>query len=277
VTSPSGPRPDAPSVDLDDDLRRLRARVDELELAIRAERQTVAELRAIDEVRNAFLAAVSHDLRTPLAAIMGLARTLERRELHEDDARDLAARIGANARRLDRMVSDLLDLDRLATGVVESSPHRSDLAEMVARIVANSDVLDGREVAVETSEALAQLDAAQVERIVENLLANAVRHTPPEARIWVSVRPEDGGALLAVEDDGPGVPDDQRAAIFEPFRRAGADHAASVGVGLAVVARFAELHGGRAWVQERVGGGASFRVWFPERTGGSDPPPEPPG
>jgi two-component system sensor histidine kinase KdpD len=277
VTSPSGPRPDAPSVDLDDDLRRLRARVDELELAIRAERQTVAELRAIDEVRNAFLAAVSHDLRTPLAAIMGLARTLERRELDEDDARDLAARIGANARRLDRMVSDLLDLDRLATGVVESSPHRSDLAEMVARIVANSDVLDGREVAVETSEALAQLDAAQVERIVENLLANAVRHTPPEALIWVSVRPEDGGALLAVEDDGPGVPDDQRAAIFEPFRRAGADHAASVGVGLAVVARFAELHGGRAWVQERVGGGASFRVWFPERTGGNDPPPEPPG
>jgi signal transduction histidine kinase len=227
-------------------------------------------------VRNAFLAAVSHDLRTPLAAIMGLARTLERRELGEDDAKDLAARIGTNARRLDRMVTDLLDLDRLATGAVESLPQRTDVADLVERIVADSDVLDGREVQVETSEALAQVDAAQVERIVENLLANAVRHTPPEARIWVSVRPHDGGALVVVEDDGPGVPADERRAVFEPFRRAGADHAASVGVGLAVVARFAELHGGRAWVQERDGGGASFRVWFPERQGGGVAPPEPP-
>jgi signal transduction histidine kinase len=276
VTSTSRPQPDATSVDPDDELRRLRARVDELERAVGVERETSAELRAIDDVRNTFLAAVSHDLRTPLAAIMGLARTLERRELGEDDARDLAARIGANARRLDRMVTDLLDLDRLATGVVEWSPHPTDVAELVARIVADSDVLDGREVHVETSEARAQVDATQVERIVENLLANAVRHTPPEAGIWVSVRPENGGALIAVEDDGPGVPADQRRAVFEPFRRAGADHAASVGVGLAVVARFAELHGGRAWVEEREGGGASFRVWFPERQGGGLRPPEPP-
>jgi signal transduction histidine kinase len=90
------------------------------------------------------------------------------------------------------------------------------------------------------------------------------------------VRSDDGGALVAVEDDGPGVPAEDRRAVFEPFRRVGADHAASVGVGLAVVARFAALHGGRAWVQEREGGGASFRVWFPERQGGGVAPPEPP-
>jgi two-component system sensor histidine kinase KdpD len=276
VTSPSRRQQDETPADLDDELRRLRTRVDELERAVVAERETAAELRAIDDVRNAFLAAVSHDLRTPLAAIMGLARTLERREVGEDDAKDLAARIGVNARRLDRMVTDLLDLDRLSTGAVESSPHRVDLAELVAGIVAASDVLDGREVQVQTREALAQVDKTQVERIVENLLANAVRHTPPESRIWVWVRPEEGGALLAVEDDGPGVPVDQRGAVFEPFRRAGADHAASVGVGLAVVARFAGLHGGRAWVEEREGGGASFRVWFPERQGGGAAPAERP-
>jgi signal transduction histidine kinase len=269
VTPPSEPRPPAISTDQDDELLLLRARVDELEAALEAERETSGELRALDDVRNAFLAAVSHDLRTPLAAILGLALTLERHELDEAEAKDLAGRIAANARRLDRMVTDLLDLDRLSKGLVEPVVQPADLGELVPRIVADSDLLDARRVNVQASEAPVQVDVAQVERIVENLLANAVRHTPRESRIWVSVRRDGVGALIAVEDDGPGVPADQRRAIFEPFRRAGAEHATSVGIGLAVVARFAELHGGRAWVVEREGGGASFRVWLPERPEGA--------
>ncbi|HLA93674.1 MAG TPA: ATP-binding protein, partial [Actinomycetota bacterium] len=90
----------------------------------------------------------------------------------------------------------------------------------------------------------------------------------PGSRIWLRVAADGDGALLAVEDDGPGVPLEHRADIFQPFRQgAGApDHSPGVGIGLALVARFAELHGGRAWVQDREGGGASFRVWLP--TGG---------
>jgi K+-sensing histidine kinase KdpD len=241
--------------------------VRELEQALEVERRTVEDLRAHDDVRNAFLTAVSHDLRTPLAAIIGLALTLERHELPAADAKELAARIATNARRLDRMVADLLDLDRLSKGVVEPALKRADVGELVARIVGETDLLEGRQVSIDVSEACAQVDTAQVERIVENLLANAARHTPTESRVWVKVHLEGDGVLLAVEDDGPGVPDDQRRAIFEPFRRAGTEHAASVGIGLAVVERFAELHGGRAWVQEREGGGASFRVWLPESPG----------
>jgi signal transduction histidine kinase len=89
--------------------------------------------------------------------------------------------------------------------------------------------------------------------------------------VWVSVREEDGGVCLSVEDDGPGVAADLRELIFEPFRQ-GPDapsHSPGVGVGLTLVRRFAELHGGRAWVQEREGGGASFRVFLPAT------PPEP--
>lgn len=250
-----------------DEVDRLRARIGELEQALEAEREAAADLRAVDDVRNAFLAAVSHDLRTPLAAIIGLALTLERHELSPADSKELAVRIATNARRLDRMVADLLDLDRLSKGVVEPSLERADLAELVPRIVDESDLLDGRKVSVEVAEACADVDVAQIERIVENLLANAARHTPPDSSVWVSVRPDAGGVLLAVEDDGPGVPADQRRAVFEPFRSAGTEHAASVGIGLAVVARFAELHGGRAWAEEREGGGASFRVWLPERPG----------
>jgi signal transduction histidine kinase len=108
-------------------------------------------------------------------------------------------------------------------------------------------------------------DAAKVERIVENLLANTARHTPGSSTIWVSVQPTPEGALLLVEDDGSGVPEDLRDTIFEPFQQ-GPDaprHSPGVGVGLTLVRRFAELHGGRAWVQDREGGGASFRVLLP--------------
>ena len=95
---------------------------------------------------------------------------------------------------------------------------------------------------------------------------NAARHTSPSASLWVRVRPGPGGVLLVVEDDGPGVPEAMREAIFEPFRQVpGAAHPSpGVGIGLSLVARFAELHGGRAWVEEREGGGASFHVLLPD-------------
>lgn len=238
-------------------------RASELEHELRAERERAARLRVIDETKDRLLSAVSHDLRTPLAAILGLAVTLEQHSLDPDETRDLASRIAANARRLDRMVTDLLDLDRLSRGVVEPVLWPEDLGALVARMVEESDVA-GRIVAVESSRVVAEVDAAKVERIVENLLANAARHTPADAHIWVSVRAEGDGALLTVEDDGPGIPQDERDVVFEPFRQADdAEHAGGVGIGLALVARFAQLHGGRAWVQERDGGGSSFRVWLP--------------
>jgi signal transduction histidine kinase len=110
-----------------------------------------------------------------------------------------------------------------------------------------------------------EADAAKIERIFENLLSNAARHTPAGSKVWIRVGPEAGGALLVVEDDGPGVPLEHREGIFQPFGQgAGApEHSPGVGIGLAVVSRFAELHGGRAWVEEREGGGASFKVFLP--------------
>jgi two-component system, OmpR family, sensor histidine kinase KdpD len=242
----------------DSEVRRLRRLVE-------IERERAAELRAIDETKNTFLVAVAHDLRTPLAAILGLAVTLERQRLDEEEARDLARRIAANARRLDRMVTDLLDVDRLSRGLVEPVFQQVDLGALVAKAVAESELAD-REVALDVKEILADVDVAKVERIVENLLANAVRHTPPHTRIWVSVRSEGDSARISVEDEGAGVPPGQRAEIFLPFRRPGAtEHTPGVGIGLALVARFAELHGGRAWVEDRVGGGAAFHVLLPSR------------
>jgi PAS domain S-box-containing protein len=254
-----------------------RVRAEELERALEVEREGVAELRALDEMKNTFLQAVSHDLRTPLAAILGLAVTLEREdvEIHPNETKDLASRIATNARKLDRMVNDLLDLDRLTRGIVEPNLEPVDVGEMIYRLVRESDLVVDRQVQITIEPVTAVVDPPKVERIVENLLVNAVRHTPSEAKIWISVTEWQGGVLLAVEDEGKGVPAEERERIFEPFRQ-GADapeHSPGVGIGLALVARFAALLGGRAWVEDRVGGGASFRVWLPCKP--ATPPPDP--
>lgn len=246
-----------------------RKRAEELERALEVEREVTARLRELDRMKNTFLQAVSHDLRTPLAAILGLAVTLEREDalLHPAEARGMAARIAANARRLDRMVNDLLDLDRLSRGIVEPNLAPTEIGALVSNLVAESELTAGREVHVEAPTVWAEVDAAKVERIVENLLANAVRHTPAGSRIWVRIEPGEADLTLVVEDEGPGVPPEERERIFEPFRQGAAapEHSPGVGVGLALVARFAELHGGRAWVEDRPGAGASFRVRLPLR------------
>jgi PAS domain S-box-containing protein len=236
-----------------------------LERTLAVERDAVRRLRTVDEMKNTFLQAVSHDLRTPLAAILGLAVTLERGEVAgSDDARQLASRIAANARKLDRIVTDLLDLDRLSRGIVEPKLHPTDVTELVRRVVSDSDLHAEGRASVMGEPLVTNVDAAKTERIVENLLANAARHTPESTRVVVGVLPAEGGVEIRVDDDGPGIPAEMREEMFEPFRQGpdAPDHAPGVGIGLALVARFAELMGGRAWIEESPSGGASFRVYL---------------
>ena len=165
-------------------------RTAELERALTAEREEAAELRAIDELKTTFLQAVSHDLRTPLAAILGLAVTLESQEdLGSDEARDLASRISMNARKLDRIVSDLLDLDRISRGILEPNLRPTNLAELVRRVVTESDLLAEHPTELELEPVTIEVDGAKIERIFENLLSNAARHAEATNRIGRSSGP----------------------------------------------------------------------------------------
>jgi signal transduction histidine kinase len=109
-------------------------------------------------------------------------------------------------------------------------------------------------------------DPAKLERIVENLLSNAGKYSPQNGRIWVRFWRDDIGITIAIEDEGVGVPDDLKASVFEPFMRVGvgSEHAPGTGIGLSLVSQFALIHRGRAWVEDRPGGGASFRVFLPQ-------------
>jgi PAS domain S-box-containing protein len=225
--------------------------------------QDVTERKQFDELRNSILATVSHELRTPLTAILGIAVTLEERDVSLEAARrqELLGHLTEQAKRLNRLLSDLLDLDRIRHGSLVPKYSETDVAELVARVTSVHGV------AVQSEPVVAEVDAPKVERIVENLLGNALKHTPNGTDVSVRVESQDGGVLIAVDDRGPGVAENEREAIFELFHRAGDPTAdtAGAGVGLALVAQFTALHGGRVWVEDNPGGGSSFRVFLPGR------------
>jgi PAS domain S-box-containing protein len=230
------------------------------------ERKEVEErLVGLDRLKNTLLHTLSHDLKEPLTAILGAASTLERLEhaLGEDERKHLLQTLVARTKGMNTLLTDLLDLDRLDQGIIEPRRFPVDLGHLTRELVAQTDVLRGRSVTLEAPRVLANVDAAKVERMLENLLSNAARHTTSSTRIWVRVESANDGALLVVEDDGEGIPEDQKTVIFEAFRR-GSSTAAGSGIGLSLVARFAELHRGRAWVEDRPGGGSSFRVFLPD-------------
>ncbi len=255
------------------DITARRQSEEELAEALSRERKAVEHLQQLDEVKNTLLHAVSHDLRSPITSMLGSAMTLEREEamLSPRDRQSLVRGLASSARKMHRIVNDLLDMDRLERGIVAPRRHRTDVGDLVRRVVEELGFTTDRPIEIDAEPVVVNVDAAKVERIVENLLANTARHTPSGTQVWVRVRPKDDGVRISVEDSGPGVPPDLWDTIFEPFKQGGRDAVQSpgVGIGLSLVARFAELHGGRAWVNERTGGGAAFHVYLP--TGPADP------
>jgi signal transduction histidine kinase len=254
-------------------VQQLSEREQELKDGLRRELAAADRLRAADAMKDTFLRAVSHDLRTPLTAMLGVAVTLERTRLNlpREQALDLVGMLVEKTRKLERLLKDLLDLNRLEEGVLEPNRSMTDVRELVHRVVTEVDQLAGWPIDIEAEPLQAFIDGPKVERIVENLLLNTTRHTPPGTRVWVRALARGADLELIVEDAGPGVPAELAGTIFEAFRRASGPgpaptmaHARGVGIGLSLVARFAALHGGHAWVDERWGGGAAFHVLLPD-------------
>jgi signal transduction histidine kinase len=134
---------------------------------------------------------------------------------------------------------------------------------------------DEHQIDVDAPPTLAWVDASKVERVVENLVLNAVRHTAPGTPVVIRVHKNEEGAVVCVEDQGPGIPDAMKDKVFDAFVRVkdAPRQAAGTGIGLSLVAGFAEMHGGRAWVEDREGGGSAFKVVFPD-VASPEPPAE---
>jgi two-component system sensor histidine kinase KdpD len=239
-----------------------------LAAALERERLTreVVETRALrrsDEVKTAVLRAVSHDLRSPLTAIVAAAEALASPSIGEEDRRELAAGVTSESARLARLVDKLIELSRLQAGAAE--PHRDWCSvEEVLREAADSAGVapDRMKLVVDRDLPLILADAGQLERAFANLLENAARYSGDEP-ISVRARVSGGRLLVRVVDRGPGISQADQERIFEPFFRADSRDAAGSGLGLAIVKGFVEANGGRVRVESLPGQGSSFVVALP--------------
>ena len=235
--------------------------------------ESLGELAKAAQERAALLSAVSHDIRAPLAAIRMMTEILEDRAdaITDNQRNELIRRVRAEARRTEGVLADLVSADRVGTGLEAPRRKRIDLEQL---IYARAREFDGANHSIRVGELSGDLtmwaDGAQLERIVDNLISNAVTHTPTGTKIVIEAREFDGRIELAVDDDGPGVPESMRVRVFSAYVRGErASDRPGTGLGLFLVQQFAEFHGGTARCLMSERGGARFVVTLPRRPGQS--------
>jgi two-component system sensor histidine kinase KdpD len=230
-------------------------------------RTQAAQAEALAEgnrMRTALLAAVSHDLRTPLASIKASVSSLRQTDVEwsEADEADLLATIEQNADRLDALIGNLLDMSRLHTGSLQPFLRPTAIDEVAPIAVGGLDDPLRLELAVPDGFPLVLADPGLLERVLANLFSNALRYSPAARPPELQAQLADGMVRLEVVDHGPGVPDEQKERIFEPFTRVDGRHP-GVGLGLAVAKGFAEAMGGRIEAGDTPGGGLTVTVTLP--------------
>jgi two-component system sensor histidine kinase KdpD len=230
-------------------------------------RTQAAQAEALAEgnrMRTALLAAVSHDLRTPLASIKASVSSLRQTDVEwsEADQADLLATIEQNADRLDALIGNLLDMSRLHTGSLQPFLRPTAIDEVAPAALLGLDDCLHLEMAVPEGFPLVLADPGLLERVLANLFSNALRHSPAGQPPELQAQLLDNTVLLEVVDHGQGVPDEQKERIFEPFTRVG-DRYPGVGLGLAVAKGFAEAMGGRIVATDTPGGGLTVRITLP--------------
>jgi two-component system sensor histidine kinase KdpD len=225
-----------------------------------------AVLARDSSARTALLSAVSHDLRTPLAGIKAAIGSLRSSEVtfSPEDEAELEAAIEDSADRLDALIGNLLDMSRLQAGALVASPRPVDLGEVVPAAVASVTEPDRVDWSLDPAARVVIADPGLLDRVLGNVVENALRHQPPPGRVRVSTSGLGGRTEIRVCDTGPGVPEEARERIFLPFQRHGdAPSGDGVGLGLAVARGLAEAMDGEVSAEETPGGGLTMVIELP--------------
>jgi two-component system sensor histidine kinase KdpD len=221
-----------------------------------------------ERLRKTLLDCVSHELKTPLAAIDAASQELARSVSSSDNAQALAGEIHHASRRLNRVVNHLLDMNRLESGVVRPKQEWCDVRELLSSAVEiERESLNGREVRLEVPDnmPLVLVDHTLIEQTVAKLLANAASHAPSRAPVEIDAEYRDGRLLICVSDRGPGLAPEERERVFEKFYRGPGRQPGGLGLGLSIARGFVEAHAGTLTTENRDGGGAHFIIQLPVR------------
>lgn len=263
----------------DEDLAFLQALGQEAALAIRnarlyeRERDQVARLRALDALQESFVSSVSHELRTPLTCIKTSVDLLHATsDTLTPDQVELIHTIEQHVGRLGVFVTDLLEITSLEAGRVTLSTQATDLRQIVERVVEELCPLTRRKhqtVYLHWPDDLSQVEAdrRRIEQVLTNVLSNAIKFTPKQGQIDISVAETSDSVQVCVADNGPGIPEQDQTRVFDKFYVVTDGRGLSgVGLGLYIARQLVELHGGRIWVKSRVGKGSTFCFAVPKTT-----------
>jgi len=231
----------------------------------------ITDLRRADQIRRDFVANVSHELRTPLTAIRGYVEALAEDDASDEEHRGFLEIIARHTQRMERLVKDLLRLARLDAGQETLDLIACDTRGLAEAVVADlAPAADARRqrllIAVAAGAETVRADPAKLHDALRNLVVNAITYAPERTAIAIDAMPAGGRVAIAVSDDGPGIPDEDLARVFERFYRVDKSRArdpGGTGLGLAIVKHLVELHGGAVRVENRPEGGAKFTMTLP--------------
>jgi signal transduction histidine kinase len=259
----------------DDDARLLSLFADQAVAALTTvelldqQRRAVEELERLNSAKSNFVSIVSHEFRTPLTGIQGFSELIRDENLTREEMKEYAGDINKDAQRLNRMITEMLDLDRMESGRMTLNRERADVnaivAEAAQRLASNAarhPIL----LNLDPELPLIEIDKDKINQVLLNLLSNAVKYSPEGGEIAVSTRVEGQMVHVFVRDSGMGIPADSLEKVFERFSRleSGATrYIQGTGLGLPISRQIIEMHGGRAWVESTLGEGSVFQFTLP--------------
>jgi PAS domain S-box-containing protein len=252
-----------------EDVTAVRETSDRLNEALDAQRQANSELEKLDQTKSEFLSIVSHEFRTALTGIQGFSELIRDGGLQGDEVKAYGGYIFNDADRVNRLITDMLDLDRMESGRMSMRSGAVDindvLMEAISRAAPNATAVEFKS-DLEPRLPIVTGDRDRLIQVVSNIVNNAVKYSPDGGTVTISSRVEGRFALISVTDTGLGIPPDEIGHVFERFRRVRSGAAQSIpgtGLGLTIVRQIVEMHGGKIWVESAVGHGSSFHFTIP--------------
>ena len=242
------------------------------EKASRTLKEREAELRVlkqIDQLKDDFIGLVSHELRTPLTVILGALSTVmtEGDRISNKELRQLVGDAYSEAELLSDILANLLELARAQANRLQINEEPVNIRETIDTVIKKmKQQTTSRQIIVDCDESLTvNADRIRLQRILHNLLDNAIKYSEPKTKIEVSVRQNSSEVLIGVKDKGIGIPIEKQGILFEPFQRLELpnNQATGTGLGLVVCRRLVEAHGGRMWVESKPGAGSNFQFTLP--------------